>query len=258
MTTLVDCPQSDRAQWSFRLFGTPVRVKFWFWIALVILCGERDLADVLIWVGVCFVSILLHEMGHVFAFRFFRRRAEVVLYGFGGMAIPKADVDGAWPRVAVALAGPFAGFCLAAIAIAAVTLTGGHLFWGRRLFLPHVGAILNYRLIMATKSVKAYLHLSVLANDLLFVNFFWGLVNLLPVWPLDGGHAARALLERWDAYDGHRKSLIVSVVIGAVVALGGILNQNTYLAVMFGLFAISSLQKLESARPRFRPYSWRG
>jgi Zn-dependent protease len=33
----------------------------------------------------------------------------------------------------------------------------------------------------------------VLLNDLLFVNFDWGLVNLLPVYPLDGGHAARAV-----------------------------------------------------------------
>jgi hypothetical protein len=37
MTTLVDCPQSDTGQWSFWLFGTTVRVEFWFWVTLLIL-----------------------------------------------------------------------------------------------------------------------------------------------------------------------------------------------------------------------------
>ncbi len=32
MTTLVDCPESQRGTWTFRLLGTRVRVKAWFWI----------------------------------------------------------------------------------------------------------------------------------------------------------------------------------------------------------------------------------
>src|SRR5580700_9720501 len=98
MTTLVDCPESDRGQWSFWLFGTRVRVKPWFWITLLLLGANRSVSGTAIWVAVCFVSILLHEMGHVFAFRFFRRDAEVVLYGFGGLAIPNCAVNGPSPR----------------------------------------------------------------------------------------------------------------------------------------------------------------
>jgi Zn-dependent protease len=93
----------------------------------------------------------------------------------------------------------------------------------------------------------------VLVNDLLFVNFYWGLVNLLPVWPLDGGHISRALLEQWDRYDGRRKSLIASAVIAAAVALAGIANENTWLTIMFGLFAVSSLQAMEGERQRIVP-----
>jgi Zn-dependent protease len=250
MTTICDCPQSDRAQWSFRLFGTSVRVKFWFWITLLIAASDRDPADVLIWVAVCFVSILLHEMGHVFAFRFFRRDAEVVLYGFGGLAIPRRDVDGTFPQVMVAAAGPAAGFCLAGLTLAAAALTGGRVFLGRHMFLPHLSAMINIKLLMWSHSVPLYTHATVLANDLLFVNFYWGLVNLLPVWPLDGGHISRALLEQWDHYDGRRKSLIASVVIAAAVALAGIANENTFLAIMFGIFAVSSLQAMEGERRR--------
>ena len=37
--------------------------------------------------------------------------------------------------------------------------------------------------------------LFVLVWDLLFVNIFWGLVNLLPVFPLDGGQISRELFQ---------------------------------------------------------------
>ena len=253
MTTLVDCPQSNLGQWNFRLFGTPVRVKFWFWVTLLILASDRELPGVLIWAGVCFVSILLHEMGHVLAFRLYRRDAEVVLYGFGGLAIPRRDVVGVVPEVVVAAAGPLAGFCLAGLVTAVVLLTGGHTFVTKYMFLPDVTALVSYRLLLWTHSVSLYRHATMLVNDMLFVNLFWGMVNLMPVWPLDGGHIARALLERWDPVDGRRKSLVASAVIGGAVALAGVANRNTWLAVMFGIFAVSSLQALEGEKRRGIP-----
>ena len=251
MRTIVDCPQSDRAQWTFRLCGTPVRVKFWFWITLLILGSDRGLTGALIWMAVCFVSILLHEMGHVLAFRFFRRDAEVVLYGFGGMAIPNRNVEGTFAEVVVSAAGPVAGFCLAGLTLAAVALTGGHVFLGRYMFLPHLGAVLNYKWM--THSVSLWRYTALAANDLLFVNFYWGLVNLLPVWPLDGGHISRALLEWWDRWDGRRKSLIASAVVAAAIALAAFARQNTWLAIMFLIFAVSSLQAMEGERRRNIP-----
>jgi stage IV sporulation protein FB len=248
VTTIVDCPQSDRGQWSFRLFGTPVAVKFWFWIALLLLNSDRGPAGEVIWVAVCFVSILLHEMGHVFAFRFFRRNARVVLYGFGGMAIPDRDVDGPFPAAVVAVAGPAAGFCLAGLTLAAAILTGGSVHLGRNMFLPHLTAMLNYRMLLWPHGVSLYTHAILLVNDLLFVNFYWGLVNLLPVWPLDGGHIMRAVFEQWDGYDGRRKSLMVSAIVGGAVALAGFASQNMWLAIMFALFAVSSLQSMQGER----------
>src|ERR1700690_3564988 len=113
MTTLVDCPDSRLGEWDFHLFDIPVRVKIWFWIAVMLIGARDDLAMMAIWVAVCFVSILLHELGHVCAFRLFGERAEVVLYGWGGMAVPRYAVSGTFPRLVVALAGPFAGFCIA-------------------------------------------------------------------------------------------------------------------------------------------------
>ena len=55
------------------------------------------------------------------------------------------------------------------------------------------------------------LDLNMLIFDLLFINIFWGLVNLLPVYPLDGGQIAREVLGLVNPADGLRQSLWLSV-----------------------------------------------
>ena len=89
--------------------------------------------------------------------------------------------------------------------------------------------------------------------DLLFVNFYWGLVNLLPVWPLDGGRVSRAVFEQWNHLDGRRKSPIVSAVFAAGIALAGISNRNVWLAGMFGIFTVSSVQAVGGEQRRAIP-----
>ena len=253
MTTLVDCPESDRGQWSFRLFGTRVRVKPWFWITLLLLGANRSFSGAAIWVGVCFVSILLHEMGHVFAFRFFRRDAEVVLYGFGGLAIPDGPVSGTFPEVMVSFAGPLAGFLLAGLTAAAITLTGGHIFCVWFMYLPHLYADPSGAVLFRLYGARYYITIMTIVNDLLYVNFYWGLVNLLPVWPLDGGHISRALLEHWDRHDGRRKSLIVSALAAGAIALAALSDRNIWIAAMFGAFCISSIQSMQGETRRAIP-----
>jgi len=249
VATLVCCPQSSRGEWRFRLFGVFVRVKFWFWITILILGGDKLAVDALTWVAVCFASILLHELGHVFAFRMFGRDAEVVLYGWGGMAIPRGAVSGTLGRFVVALAGPAAGFCVVGLVLAAAKFSGAHIITSFHLGIPILLVMPNW-----TGDVPAYLresyHWYTLLNDLLFVNFYWGLVNLLPVLPLDGGHAAQALFEQYDPFRGRRMSLILSAAVAGVVVVLGIVTYNFYLVLMFAILAVSSLQWLDGARQR--------
>ena len=243
MTTLVDCPDSRIGEWRFYLFGVPVRVTIWFWIIMLLIGGEQPAPRMGIWICVCFFSILLHELGHVAAFRLFRQPAQVVLYGWGGLAIPDRAMYGSLPNLVVALAGPFAGFCLAGLTAWVASLSGAVFHFGFHLFVPVVGVFprdQNFSLWY------------VLANDLLWVNFYWGLVNLLPVHPLDGGHAARAILEQVDPQNGWRKALILSATVAGAVALFALLEQSYYLAIMFVILAVTSLQLLDSAQTK--PY----
>ena len=248
MTTLVECPESRRGEWAFRLLGIPVRVKPWFWIAVLLLGAEEDLGRLLIWAGVCFVSILLHEFGHIWAFRFFGVNAEAVLYAWGGLAIPDRDVRGPLARLTVSLAGPAAGFALAALVAGIATASGGVLHFGVHHFLPSISV---WPKPPAHELSTWYL----LVNDLLYVNFYWGMLNLLPVYPLDGGHAARAILEQRDPRGGRRTSLIVSAAVASALALLAISTASYYRVLMFALLAVSSMQALETASDRTpRPY----
>ena len=59
-------------------------------------------------------------------------------------------------------------------------------------------------------------------DTLLWVNIFWGLINLMPVFPLDGGQVARYAWLKRDPWGGVRKSLWLSVIAGVLVAVVGL------------------------------------
>ena len=110
-------------QW--RMFGISVRVHPAFWLVSAIMGFSllaHDFKPFLIWMACIFFSILVHELGHVFMFRACGTDANVVLYAFGGLAIPQYGLHNRWQRIAVSLAGPLAGFLV--IVLLVVILAG--------------------------------------------------------------------------------------------------------------------------------------
>jgi stage IV sporulation protein FB len=69
----------------FRIAGIPIRVEPFFFI-VVALFGIRlePLWLVFAFVGVAFVSVLVHELGHAVTYRLLGQRSAIVLHGFGG------------------------------------------------------------------------------------------------------------------------------------------------------------------------------
>jgi stage IV sporulation protein FB len=253
VTTLLDCPESTRGEWRFRFFGIPVRVQPWFWLTTIFMGANRDTGAALIWVGVCFVSILLHEVGHVIAFRTFGEDAEVVLYSWGGLAVPqRGSRMGTFASTVVSLAGPAAGFCFAGLVAVAATIAGAkfHLVF-HTLVIPSLTASYHSADPFQSDYLRAY-YWNVVLNDLLFVNIYWGLVNLLPVYPLDGGQASRALFVHHNPARGKRRSLQLSVITAVAVAVLALITKSMYVMIMFGILAAGSAQVLEAERPLFR------
>ncbi len=241
-------PPPTRYDLNFTLAGFPVRVHPLFWLIAVLLgYSSGDILQILIWVLVVFVSILVHELGHALAFRRYGLSSQIVLHFAGGLTIPESALWGSrWANVAlgpnqnifISLAGPGAGFIFAALIMLGVVVAGGSVIMSRLLgFIPVPGmAILPFGGTMVSAFVTA----------LLWVNIFWGIINLLPVYPLDGGSVARNVLLQVDPADGVRKSLWVSVVTGALIALVAFFFlRSLYMAVLFGFLAFQSYQSLQ-------------
>jgi stage IV sporulation protein FB len=241
-------PPPTRYDLRFNLAGFPVRVHPLFWlIALLLGSASGDILQILIWVFVVFVSILIHELGHALAFRRYGLSSQIILHFSGGLTVPESTLWGnRWANVAlgpneqifISVAGPGAGFIFAALIIAAVLIAGGSIITTKVFgFIPFPG----FALLPFGGSI-----LGAFVTALLWVNLFWGLINLMPVYPLDGGNIARYILLQVDPADGVRKSLWVSVITGGLIALLGlILLHSVYMALLFGLLAFQSYQSLQ-------------
>ena len=236
-------PPPTQADLNFSLFGFPVRISPWFWAvsALMGIQGATGPTDLLIWVAVIFVSILVHELGHAFAMRHYGWNARITLYQFGGLASPESN----WSKqqshnspksqILISLAGPAAGFMLAGLVIAALYVAERKIgfFFGLTF---GTGQPLEFR---------SPPHM--LVRDLLFVNILWGLVNLLPVYPLDGGQVSRELFMLYSPRRGIVQSLWLSVISGGAAAVFGLmLMESLYVGLMFGFLAYSSYQTLQA------------
>lgn len=240
-------PPPTRFDLRFSILGFPVRVHPLFWvIALLLGSGGGDLFFIVLWVIGVFISILIHELGHALAFRRYGQEAEIILHFAGGLAVPQPVGFGmGYARVAttpnqqilIALAGPFAGFFFAAFVIVLSLALGGTVSFNLLLgFIP----------IPSVRLPAGFSALNLFFIILLWINIFWGLINLLPVYPLDGGQVSRNVLIQRDPWNGARTSLWISVITGGAMAVIGLLALGSvYMALIFGFLAFQSWQMLQ-------------
>lgn len=234
----------------FTLFGVPVRVHPFFWLAMLMLGPFHDPTPqaALVWVAAAFISILVHEFGHVWAIRYFGSSAHVVLHGFGGLAIQNTS----WRRdpksqFVISLAGPVAGFLLAGTIIAGLKASGVPVeFFHDPLpfgLMPRFGHLPG-----------AYLSLFVFC--LLYANIFWGVFNLLPIFPLDGGQMSLAAFQLYDQRDGNRKAFQLSIGTAVLLAVYAISEEQVFMALFFAYLAYQNWQYLQQLRGRFPGSPW--
>jgi Zn-dependent protease len=236
----------------FRVFGVPVRVHPLFWIAgLITGLGPGDEktkpAELLIWIAVVFVSILVHEMGHAFLQRRYGGHPWITLHGFGGLA-SCGDCDRS-PRaqILISLAGPTAGFLLAAAVLIAIKLSGHAA--GLALGRPQLPGVVTLRLPGATLYFEPYdsMRANLVVLNMLWVNVIWGLVNLLPVYPLDGGRVSREVCTLRQPRRGIVLSLQISIVTAGAMGVYGLFAwQSLLVLLMFGYLAYTNYQALQA------------
>jgi Zn-dependent protease len=165
----------------------------------------------------------------------------VVLHAFGGLAMYEGRRHRPIKQILISAAGPGAGFALAAGAIVALR-AGGFKIPNVLPFWPEAWADVWNPGGNRIPSDLAFL----LVSLLLYVNIWWGLVNMLPVFPLDGGQIFRELMEIVMPGRGWQVALQVSIVTGIGVAVYAATHREPYVAVLFGYLAFLSYQSLQA------------
>lgn len=216
----------------FHVGPVPVRVELSFWIMTLVLGFNGGTpVQLAIWAAVVFVSVLLHELGHAFAYVARGAQAEVVLYSGGGLTWGRRErTFKVVEEIFISVAGP------------AVGMLAGGLVW---LAAHHAGAAPRGAL------------LGYAVDTIVFVNVAWGIFNLLPVLPMDGGRVMESLFcalnpeygRLWARY----ASLLLSVVIGlAAWFLPSPVQGQIYPLLLLFFFAMQALQTIPLVDPRRR------
>lgn len=189
---------------------TSIDVDFSFFILIglfVILNYDesKGVEHALIWIPILFISVLFHEFAHAAAIGLFGFGAsQIVLGGMGGHTANENMRNARpWQDVVISIAGPASNFILATIC------------W----FLAQTS------IGRTDKMLVALLPLMVAAS------VWWGIFNLVPVPPLDGGHATRSFFKMFLT---DRTSFILStwiaLVVGGAIVVWGLLFRQFFLA----------------------------
>lgn len=211
----------------FRLLGVPIRVEPLFLVIAALMGYElRPLWLVFAWIGIVFVNLLFHEMGHALMFRFAGQRSAIVLHAFGGFTVPTGGGRRQMSKgmsIAVSLAG--VGVQLLFLYLPARLLKDST--WGQEQLVDFV--------------INGGFNWWPILDYMQFVSLWWAVLNLLPIRPLDGGHVAEELL-------GFENACKLSIGVGAVAALVAAVQWSFFTGIFLGMFAFLNYRELQEGR----------
>lgn len=212
----------------FPLLGIPVGVHVTFlFIALLGATAYRGF-DIAIWTAAAFVSILLHEMGHALTARSFGAKGiTVTLYGLGGVTNFRVSEQMSHGR----------SFLISAAGSAAGIAAGGAL-----LLLGRSGAFAG-----VSHEVVVFL------DSFIFTALVWGILNWVPIVPLDGGHMVQSLASMVSEEKGPLISQIVTWITVAIVVPIALMNGFQLAAIIVVMFAFSGLREYRTRAAAKRP-----
>ena len=200
--------------------GVALRLHFSFFLLAIFVvaaslepAGGGSTRGVML-VLVMFISILLHEVGHLIAA--FARKVDpkaVMILPIGGVEVRDTrDLDSkkdAADEMVIALGGTIASLLVAAGAFAFSLL-----------YFPPDALL-----------VKPYLTAANLVKSAVWTNVFLAAVNLLPAYPLDGGRLLRVLFAWPTTQEPHfhfnaatRRCIAIAQVISTFLMFAGIWN----------------------------------
>jgi len=165
------------------------------------------------WVLVISLSVLVHELGHAGVSLSFGYQPSIVLVAMGGYTLTPAEKPIPWLKdIALTLAGPMAGYFLAAFFGILASLVPGDNF-----------VTLHY-----------------VFRSFFLANMVWSTFNLIPMGPLDGGRIATILLTRLSPKHGLLFAQVLGLLCGIPLLLWALMGKSVFMAVFVGMFMMRS------------------
>jgi membrane-associated protease RseP (regulator of RpoE activity) len=200
------------------VFGFPLRVDPFFFVTAWLIGGQQEPQWMVLWVVLVIIGVLAHELGHAFAGRRLDMQPWIRLTAFGGMTgwmRPRPLTP--WQQIGISVAGPAVGIIIGGTALLAV-LAG--VFAGAP---PAVTRV---------------------ANSVVWINLGWGVLNLLPILPLDGGHITSSLAEMVAGRRGRIAARAFSVVLTVSIGLWALLAGDWWILILCAVFTYANVQAL--------------
>ena len=254
-------PSASAFDLKWRLFGIQFRVHPSFWFVNLLLgyfyvrgfvrADAPLLALLGVWVLCAFVSILVHELGHVTAGRLFGEPSNIVLYSMGGLAVGGFGRLARWQRILVYSAGPAAGLLLFAFVQFGLPRLVDAYDFNLRLNRWYFVLANPSRLLEGGELITG------LPGFLIIQNLFWSLFNLIPIIPLDGGQIMRDTVSGIFRRNGERLAYGFSFLLaGSVAVYSGLamyrpslpypLFDPLFTGIMFAMFAMNNFSAMQT------------
>ena len=238
-------PLDNPINWSFalgRVWGICVRVHVAFIICAVVLIWmelpradeSRDWSAWNVLTGavgtyaLLFLVVLLHEFGHCYGARRVGGQAEeILIWPLGGLASVQPPHD---PRshVITTLAGPMVNVAICGLCSAILAAWCGTL-----------GAI-PWNPLHPMQPIDHLLYLTPAQEwviRLFGVSYFLLLINLLPIFPFDGGRVLQAIIwARKDYFTATEIATGIGMIGAVVIGLFALFIDQSWLLMMIALF----------------------
>lgn len=224
--------------WSISLgswFSTDVRVSWYLpllWIVFVIKFGIAYGTAI---EGALFVSVLLHEFGHVLAARRTGGQAdEILIWPLGGLAFVQ-PARNFWSQFITTAAGPLVNLAICAACLPQVMASK----YASEAWHPFILPI-----SVAEFGAQPLTDLMVITFSL---NWMCLILNLVPAHPLDGGQMTRAILSsRLGPLPGAEWAAKVSFIAAICLGLVGIFDTELTWMLGLGVFlVVMAMQELQ-------------
>ena len=196
----------------FTLFGIPVYIRPSFWVVLAIFGGALSISSVedliypALFVIAGFIAILSHEMGHALVGRKLGGGQQtIVLELFGGLT----SSHGTWNNVAPVMTSYNLNFWDLAIS-------------------PFTAALISPKLYIL--------------SCLIMIGEWWTILNLLPIYPLDGGQLIAQYIR------SPRKVFMTGFITAILIGLLSFqLFHGYFIPIFMALFAYSNYREYKNA-----------